>query len=96
MDILLRRSFCRQNRPVFPEMTEERGRGRFLTSCLCDRWVGGGLHRHGCSVADGGRGEIGETCLSAHSLPARTAPIAERVLDNSLEEVESRTCGSTR
>lgn len=88
--------FVGQRRHVFPQMTEERCHGRFLTSCLRDRWVGGGLHRHGSSIADGGRREIGETCLSSHSLPARTAPIAERVLDDSLEEVESGTSGSTR
>lgn len=72
-------------------------RCRFLTSCLCDRWFGGGLHRHGrgCSIADGGGREISETCLSSHSLAARTAPIAERVLDNSLEKVASGTSRST-
>lgn len=64
---------------LFPQVT-------FLTSCLCDGWVGGGLHRHGrgCSIADGGGGEISETRLSSHRLPARTSPVAERVLDNSL------------
>lgn len=61
---------------------------RSLTSSLRDRWVGGGLHRHGRgrAVADGGGGEIGEPRLSSHGLPTGTAPIAERVLDNSLQQ----------
>lgn len=59
-----------------------------LTSCLCDGLVGGGLHRHsrGCSIADGGGGEISKTCFSSHSLTTRTAPIAKRILDDSLEK----------
>lgn len=59
-----------------------------LTSCLCDGLVGGGLHRHsrGCSIADGGGREISKTCLSSYGLTTRTAPIAKRILDDSLEE----------
>lgn len=78
-------------------MILKRSHCTFLTSCLCDRWVGGGLHRHGRgrSIADGGRREISKTCLSSHRLPARTTPIAERVLDNGLAKVESGTSQST-
>lgn len=60
---------------------------RLLTSRLSDAGVSGGLHRHSCSIADGGGGKISESCFSAHRLAARTAAITERVLDHSLTEV---------
>lgn len=63
-----------------------RFRSCFPTSCLCDAWVGSGLHWHGCGcpIADGGGGEVSKPCLSSNGLTSRTAPIAERVLDHSL------------
>lgn len=55
------------------------------TSRLRDGWVGGGLHRHGRAFADGGGGKVGEARLSSDGVGSRTAPVAEGVLDHSLE-----------
>lgn len=60
-------------------------RTRLPTSGLRDGRVGGGLHRHGRAFADGGGGEVSEARLSSHSVSSRTAPVAEGVLDNRLE-----------
>lgn len=55
-----------------------------LTSGLRDGGVGGGLHRHGRPVADGGSREVGEARLPSHRLAPGTAAVAERVLDHRL------------
>lgn len=56
-----------------------------LTSRLRDGGVGGGLHGHGCPIADGSGWEVGKPRLPSYRLAAGAAAVAERVLDYCLQ-----------